>query len=226
MIIVHLSPDEWILFERAGLRLNATVVMTWFIMTLLTLAAWFTTRKISATEPLTRWQNAIEIIVLSILHHLADIGLPNARHYIGFVGTLFLFIATSNIAIVLPLYEPPTGSLSTTAALATCVFLAVPTFGIAHNGFLGYLKGYKEPTILLAPFHIINEISRTVALTVRLFGNVMSGSVIVAILLAIIPLIFPIIMTAIGLITGVVQAYIFSVLSAVYIAAAVRAHKE
>jgi F-type H+-transporting ATPase subunit a len=226
MITVRISPDEWIVFESEFVTLNATVVITWLIMLALTLGAWLTTRKITKTAAPPRWQNALEIVVLAILSQLRDLGCPNAERYLSFVGTLFLFIATANLAIILPLYEPPTGSLSTTAALAITVFFAVPAFGIARHGLLGYLKHYKEPTVLLAPLHILSEISRTIALTVRLFGNVMSGSVIVAILLAIVPLFFPIIMTVIGLITGLVQAYIFSILAAVYITAALRSHES
>jgi F-type H+-transporting ATPase subunit a len=121
---------------------------------------------------------------------------------------------------VIPGYQPPTGSLSTTAALALCVFLAVPFFGIRKQGLGGYLKTYTRPTWIMLPFNIIGELSRTLALAVRLFGNMMSGVMIVAILLTITPFIFPIFMTALGLLTGMVQAYIFTILAGVYIAAA------
>jgi F-type H+-transporting ATPase subunit a len=141
------------------------------------------------------------------------------------VGTLFLFIALANLGTVIPGYEPPTSSLSTTAALALCVFVAVPLFGIEDQGMGGYLKSYAEPTVIMLPFNIISELSRTLALAVRLFGNMMSGAMIIGILLTITPFIFPIVMTALGLLTGMVQAYIFSILAAVYIAAATRARK-
>jgi len=134
---------------------------------------------------------------------------------------LFLFIATSNLCIILPWYEPPTGSLSTTAALAICVFLAVPYFGIQKSGIVGYLKTYIKPVFIMLPFHVIGEMTRTLALAVRLFGNIMSGGMIVAVLLSITPFVFPAVMNVLGLLTGLVQAYIFSVLATVYIAAAV-----
>jgi F-type H+-transporting ATPase subunit a len=102
------------------------------------------------------------------------------------------------------------------------VFVAVPAFGIAGQGFTAYLKTYLQPTIVMLPFNLISELSRTLALAVRLFGNMMSGAMIVAILLTITPFIFPIVMTVLGLLTGMVQAYIFSILAAVYIAAATR----
>jgi F-type H+-transporting ATPase subunit a len=106
------------------------------------------------------------------------------------------------------------------------VFVAVPLFGIEEQGMGGYLKSYVEPTVVMLPFNIISEISRTLALAVRLFGNMMSGAMILGILLSITPFIFPIFMTVLGLLTGMVQAYIFSILAAVYIAAATRVRKS
>ncbi|MDB5295296.1 MAG: synthase subunit, partial [Phycisphaerales bacterium] len=100
--------------------------------------------------------------------------------------------------------------------------VAVPLFGIEDQGLVGYLKTYVQPTWVMLPFNLISEVSRTLALAVRLFGNMMSGAMIIAILLTITPFFFPILMTALGLLTGMVQAYIFSILAAVYIAAATR----
>jgi F-type H+-transporting ATPase subunit a len=137
-----------------------------------------------------------------------------------------LFIALSNFFIVLPWYVPPTSSLSTTTALAITVFLAVPFFGIIKSGFGGYLKTFIEPTFIMLPFNIIGQLSRTLALAVRLFGNIMSGVMIVAILLTITPLFIPIVMKLLGLLTGMVQAYIFGILATVYIAAAVQEHTK
>jgi len=153
------------------------------------------------------------------------VGLPHPQKYIGFLGTLFLFVALSSLSIIIPGYEPPTGSLSTTAALALCVFVAVPLFGIEEQGVGEYIRSYTKPTVIMLPFNIISEFSRTLALAVRLFGNMMSGTMIVAILLSITPLLFPIFMTLLGLLTGMVQAYIFSILAAVYIAAGTRVRK-
>ena len=185
------------------------------------------TSKLSTGLERSRWQNILEIIVTGILEQIKDVGLDQPKKYIGFLGTLFLFIAVANLCIIFPGYEPPTGSLSTTAALALCVFVAVPFYGIAKQGVVNYLKTYTEPTIIMLPFNIISEFSRTLALAIRLFGNMMSGSMIVAILLAIIPVIFPVVMTALGLLIGMVQAYIFGVLAVVYIVASTRrTHKS
>jgi F-type H+-transporting ATPase subunit a len=162
------------------------------------------------------------MVIIAIENQIEEVGLRQPRKYLSFLGTLFLFIATASLCTVIPGYEPPTGSLSTTAALALCVFVAVPLFGIAEQGLGDYFKSYLRPTFIMLPFNIISELSRTLALAVRLFGNMMSGTMIVGILLTITPFIFPIVMKALGLLTGMVQAYIFFVLATVYIAAATR----
>jgi F-type H+-transporting ATPase subunit a len=224
---VRLSPDEIILWQHGFLKLNATIAFTWGLMLVLTVGSALVTRRLATGLERSRWQNLLEIVVTGIEKQIEEIGLARPARYLPFLGTLFLFVATAALFTIIPGYEPPTGSLSTTAALALCVLLAVPLFGIAEQGVGGYLRSYVEPTIIMLPFNIISEVSRTLALAVRLFGNMMSGAMIIGILLSITPFIFPIFMTALGLLTGMVQAYIFSILAAVYIAAAtrVREHK-
>ena len=219
---MHLSPDELILWQHGFLKVNATITFTWGLMLVLTVGSVLITRRLSVDHVRSRWQNLLEIVVVAITTQIAEVGLRNARTYLGFLGTLFLFVALASICTVIPGYETPTASLSTTTALALCVLVAVPLFGIEERGLLAYLKSYIEPTVIMLPFTIISEVSRTLALAVRLFGNMMSGGMIIAILLTITPFIFPIVMTALGLLTGMVQAYIFSILAAVYIAAATR----
>lgn len=222
---MRLSPDELVFWQYGFIKLNATIVFTWVLMLVLSVSSIIITRKLSTCLERSRWQNLLEIIVSGILYQIEDVGLSEPRKYIGFLGTLFLFIATATLFTIVPGYEPPTGSLSTTAALALCVFVAVPIFGVEKQGLGDYLKSYTEPTLIMLPFNIISELSRTLALAIRLFGNMMSEAMIIAILLTITPLIFPIIMTALGLLTGMVQAYIFSILATVYIAAATRTHR-
>jgi len=219
---MHLSPDEIVLWQHGWVKLNGTIVFTWGLMIALSVGSRLITRRLSSGLTRSRWQNLLEILVTGIEKQLGDIGLRRPRKYIGFLGTLFLFIAAANLCTIIPGYEPPTGSLSTTAALALCVLAAVPIFGIGQEGVRAYLKSYGEPTLLMLPFNVISELSRTLALAVRLFGNMMSGTMILAILLSITPFIFPILMSALGLLTGMVQAYIFSILASVYIAAATR----
>jgi F-type H+-transporting ATPase subunit a len=220
---MRLSPDEWIFWQSGFIKLNATIVFTWALMVVMTVGAALVTRRLShaRTAP-ARWQGLLEIVVSAILTQIEEVGLPQPRRFLAFLGTLFLFVAASSLGTVIPGFEPPTGSLSTTAALAVCVFVAVPAFGMAGQGMGGYLQTYVEPTLMMLPFNLISELSRTLALAVRLFGNMMSGAMIIAILLTITPFVFPVVMTALGLLTGMVQAYIFSILAAVYIAAATR----
>lgn len=217
---MRLSSDEVIFWQSGFVNLNLTIVTTWGLMLIMVLATWLITRRLDSGLHISRWQNVLEVIVLGVKAQIEEVGLKQSRRYLPFVGTLFIFILVSNLLGVLPWYEPPTGSLSTTAALALCVFIAVPFYGIRKQGIGGYLKSYIEPTAIMLPFNIISEISRTLALAIRLFGNIMSGAMILAILLMVTPFIFPILMNVLHLLTGVVQAYIFSILATVYIAAA------
>ena len=222
---MRLSPDEIIFWQYGFFKLNATIVFTWGLMLVLAVGAKLITRKLSIGLKRARWQNVLEIIVIAIEEQIEDVGLSNTKRYLGFLGTLVLFLAMGALCTIIPGYHPPTGSLSTTVALALCVFVAVPLFGIEERGLGNYLKSYAQPTFIMLPFNIISEISRTLALAVRLFGNMMSGAMIIAILLTITPFIFPIVMMALGLLTGMVQAYIFFILATVYIAAATRVRK-
>lgn len=219
---MNLSPDEIIYWQEGWFKLNATLVFTWVLIIMLTVVAKIVTRRLTSEHKRSRWQNFLEIIVTGIVQQIEEVGLNNPKKYLAFLGTLFLFIATASLCTVIPGFEPPTGSLSTTTALALCVFVAVPLFGVRDQGLGGFLKSYIKPTVIMLPFNLISEVSRTLALAVRLFGNMMSGGMIIAILLTITPFIFPIVMTVLGLLTGMVQAYIFSILAAVYIAAATR----
>jgi F-type H+-transporting ATPase subunit a len=212
-----------IFWQHGFFKLNGTIVFTWGLMFVLAAGSKLITRRLSTDLKRSRWQNLLEIVVTAIEKQIEEVGLPHPEKYIGFLGTLFLFVGLASACTILPGYEPPTGSLSTTAALALCVFVAVPLFGIEEQGLGGYLKTYVKPTVIMLPFNLISELSRTLALAVRLFGNMMSGAMIIGILLTITPFLFPIVMTMLGLLTGMVQAYIFSILAAVYIAAAVRA---
>jgi len=219
---MRLSPDEMIFWQSGFIKLNGTIVFTWGLMLVLALGSKLITRKLSLDLQRSPWQSLLEMIVTSINSQIKDLGLPQPEKYLGFLGTLFLFVAAASLCTIIPGYEPPTGSLSTTTALALCVLVAVPLFGIEDQGLRGYLKSYIEPTVIMLPFNLISEVSRTLALAVRLFGNMMSGGMIIAILLTITPFLFPIVMTLLGLLTGMVQAYIFSILAGVYIAAATR----
>ena len=221
-----ISPDNIVFWQWGIFSLNATIVFTWLVMALLTLVSWLVTRRLSTSTHITRWQNLLEVLVAGIHEQIRQVSQQEPGRYLPFVGTLFLFIAVANLLNVVPGYMAPTGSLSTTTALAICVFVAVPIYGIASEGPLTYFRHYVRPTWLMLPFNIIGEVSRTIALAVRLYGNIMSGTVIVAILLSLTPYFFPIVMQLLGLLTGMIQAYIFAVLAMVYIASATSAHQR
>jgi F-type H+-transporting ATPase subunit a len=225
-VLVRLSSDLQIFWQHGFIKLNGTMVTTWAIMLVMALGARLITRKVATGGKISRWQSGLEIIVTTIEKQISELGLSAPEKYLGFLGTLFLFLALSSLCTVIPGYAPPTGSLSTTAALALIVFVAVPFFGIREQGISGYLRSYLQPTFIMLPFNIISELSRTLALAVRLFGNMMSGAMIVGILLTIAPFIFPVVMTLLGLLTGMVQAYIFTILAGVYVAAATRTQKS
>jgi F-type H+-transporting ATPase subunit a len=190
-------------------------------MAILAGGSWIVTRKISTGMHMSRGQNLLEVLLSTIKDQIREISQQEkVDKYLPFVGTLFIFIAVSNVLSIIPGFRSPTGSLSTTAALALCVFVAVPLYGIWEQGIKGYLKRYLQPSILMLPFNIIGEFSRTLTLAMRLYGNIMSGSMIVAILVSLVPLFVPLIMQVFGLLIGLIQAYVFSILAMVYIAAA------
>ena len=223
---MNLSPDADVLWQWGPVKLNLTLLYTWLVMALLLLLARLATRNLSDDTRMSRWQNLLEVIISALRDQIRDVGRQDPLPMLPFIGTLFLFIALSNLLAIVPGYYPPTASLSTTVALAICVFVAVPLFGIRRQGLGDYLRQYLKPSPFMLPFNLIGELSRTVALAVRLYGNVMSGAVIAAVLLGVIPLFFPVVMQALGLLTGMIQAYIFAVLATVYIASASTVHQK
>ncbi len=226
MDMTHISPDEVIFWQWGFASLNATLLWTWVLMALMVGGAWAITRNLSTGPSVSRWQNLLEVIVGYARDQTRQIMGQSPSPYLPFLGGLFLFIAVSNALMIVPGYVPPTASLSTGAALAICVFVAVPVYGILDQGVGGFLRHYIEPSVIMLPFNIIGELSRTLALAVRLFGNVMSATKIVAILVAVVPLFFPILMQMLGLLTGLIHAYIFAVLAAVYIASGSEARRQ
>lgn len=224
---MEISPDNIIFWQWNWLVLNATIVFTWLVMAILVIGSWLVTRH-RAVEPerMSSWQNRLEIIVEQINNEIRNATGVEPIQFLPFIGTIFLFFALANILVFIPYYESPAGSLSTTAAVAVCVFVAVPYFGIKNSGFLRYLKTYIEPSPVVLPFNILSEFTRTLSLAIRLFGNVMSTSLLVAVIVSIIPLFVPIIMRAFGLLIGVIQAYVFAVLSLVYIASGLRVQRQ
>ncbi|MFP4055680.1 MAG: F0F1 ATP synthase subunit A [Candidatus Brocadiia bacterium] len=223
---MEITPDKMMQVPVGPVTLNATIFFTWGVMAILAVGSWLITRTLSTGTEMSRWHNGLEVVVNGMRNQIREVSQQAPDQYLPFVGTLFLFIATCNLLTIVPGYQPPTGSLSTTAALALCVFVAVPFYGISEKGVVGYLKTYARPSVFMLPFNVIGELSRTLALAVRLFGNVMSGTVIVGVLLMIAPLLVPDLMQMLGLLVGMIHAYIFALLAMVYIASATRASAQ
>jgi len=223
---MKISPDQYLIFEWGWGRLNATICYSWLIMALLVGGSWLVCRRLSDGIEMSPWQNLLEAIVGGIAGHIREITHRDPYPFLPFVGTLFLFILVSNVLAVVPYFMPPTGSISTTTAFALLVFVAVPGFGLSTRDLRNYLSDYMKPTPLMLPFNILGELTRTFALAVRLYGNIMSSTVIGLVLLIVMPLFFPVIMQALGLLTGVIQAYIFALLAMVYIASALKKNDD
>ena len=223
---VHITPDTVVFWQWGPVTVNATIVSTWIVMALLVTASLLVTRRLTTDRRPARGQTLLEVVVSLTERQIRGVGADEPERYLSLVGTLFVFIATANLLTIVPGYRPPTGSLSTTTALALCVFVAVPVYGIRRQGLRAYLRQYAQPSWLMLPFNVIGEFSRTLALAVRLFGNVMSGTLIVAVLIGLAPLIFPVVMQAFGLLIGLIQAYVFAILAMVYIASGARLQEQ
>lgn len=222
---MELTPDLNVFWTWGPFQVNETLVVTWAVMIVLVMVSAAATRRLRVGIEASRWQLLLEIVVLGMKGQIREAVQEDGAPYLPFIGTLFLFIAASALVGVVPGVTPPTASLSTAVALALAVFVAVPVFGVAREGVGPYLRHYVRPSPLMLPFHVVSELSRTLALAVRLFGNSMSGTLIVAILLSVVPFFLPVVMEAFGLLIGIIQAYVFAVLSLVYIASASRTHR-
>ena len=211
-----------VLFRVGPVEVTATVIYSLTASAVLVALAMLVRSGLSRSR--SGWPVAAEMLV----EHFEDLmresfGL-DPRAFTPLVVTLALWILVANWLGLVPGLGSPTADFSTTAALAVIVFFAVPFYGIRTRGWLGYLRHYLEPTPLLLPFEIITELSRTLALAVRLFGNVMSEELVIVVLLSLAGLLVPVPMMMLALLTGLVQAYIFAVLTVVYLGAAVRSH--
>lgn len=213
-----------VVFEYHGIEITSTIIYTWIVMVLLIGISFAITR--GATIRARGGQNVLEMIVEWVLDTIEDITKTNPFPMLPLVGTLALFLFVANTISIIPGMKAPTNDISTTSALAVIVFFAVPFYGMRKKGVKEYLANYIQPTIIMLPFNIIGEFSRTLALAVRLFGNVMSGELIVAILFLLAGLFVPIPMLLLSILTGVIQAYIFSILTIVYIGSGMRTQEK
>ncbi|MBZ0106856.1 MAG: F0F1 ATP synthase subunit A [Sulfuricella denitrificans] len=213
-----------ILFHLGPLAISSIVVTTWGIMAFLGLFSWLATRHLS-TDPgplqamLEGSISAIEAAIKAVLPQGGEKVLP-------FIATLWFYIVTANLVGLIPGLGSPTAHLSVTTGLALLVFLSVHWFGIRNEGLIAYLRHYLSPSPILLPFHIISELTRTVALAVRLFGNMMSLEMAALLLLLVAGLLVPIPLLMLHIIEALVQAYIFGMLALIYVAGAMQSRTE
>lgn len=218
--MIHSPLTHETLFWIGPLPINHAVAVTWALMALLGVGSWWLTRRL-ALHP-SRLQAVLELLVTTLDAQIRDtMQVAAAAPYRGLIGSLFLFILAANWSELVPGIEPPTANLETDTALALLVLVASVGYGIARRGLRRYLRAFAEPSWLMIPLNLVEQITRTFSLTVRLFGNVMSGVFVIGIALSLAGLLVPIPFMALDVLTGAIQAYIFSVLAMVFIGAAV-----
>lgn len=208
-----------VLFELGPVGITRPVVTTWGLILVLMLGCWLLTRRLGRKAP--DRATVLEILVTGIVDHLTAIIGRDARPLLPLLGTLFLFLVVSNLSGIVPGLESPTGKLETPAALALIVFFSVHYLGVRARGLLGYLASFTKPKLIMLPLNLIAEATRTFALMVRLFGNIMSGEFVIGLALALAGLFVPIPFMALEILLGLIQAYIFTVLATVFIGAAI-----
>ena len=211
--------DAHILFYLFGLPVNSTIFFTWIVMAVLTITSWLITRHLTTGAHVGKLQTVLEMLVGALRQQIHDVSNDNPMKYLSFISTFFMFIATSNLLSIIPWFKQPTASLSTTVAFAFCVFIAIPYYGILNAGIKGYLKKFIDPTPVMLPLNILSDFSSTFALAFRLYGNMLSGAVIVSVLMMLAPFVIPLPLQLLGLLTGMIQAYIFALLAIVYVSA-------
>ncbi|MEJ2120573.1 MAG: F0F1 ATP synthase subunit A [Alphaproteobacteria bacterium] len=208
-----------VVFRLGPVPVSRAVVTTWVIIAALTIVCWLGLRRAKVhAGPL---QATLEIIVETMSRQISEVIRRDAWPYMPLLGTLFLFLVVANLVAVVPGMKPPTGRIETPAALAAIVFLSVHYFGVRSRGLVDYLRHYTRPNLLLLPLNVLSEITRTFSLMVRLFGNMMSHELVIAIVALLAGLLLPIPFLLLGVLIGIVQAFIFTVLAAVFIGAAV-----
>jgi F-type H+-transporting ATPase subunit a len=216
--------EKDVVFTLFGIEVTATVVATWGMVAVLGLLGIYAGRNLQ--ERPSRWQAVVEWGLGALDGLVQEMTGENSRRYLPLVATIGIFVLAANLMAVLPGVEAPTAAISTPAALAVIVFFSVHYFGISELGLAGYLRTFARPSILLLPMNLLSHLTRTFSLAIRLFGNMLSHQIIVAVLLVVLPLLVPAVLEVFGLFIGVLQAYIFTILTIVYIAGAVHAEGE
>ena len=208
-----------VLLQLGPVNITRPVVTTWAIMVALVLASRLLTRRLRMRP--ARGQAILELIVTGIMGQIEEVIRKRSQPFLPLLGTLFIFLVAANLSGVLPGVQAPTATLETPAALAVIVFVAVHFYGVRSRGVLGYLASFAKPKLIMLPLNLVSEVTRTFAMMVRLFGNVMSGEFVIALIIGLAGLFVPVPLMALEILVGLVQAYIFTVLATVFIGAAV-----
>ena len=217
--MIHSPLSSSPLFFLGPVPIGAQVVTTWAIIVLLFLASrWITPRL---TLKPGRTQALAELLVTTLQGQIRDTLSADPQPYLPLIGTLFIYILCANLSSLVPGNQAPTAHIETDAALALIVFCAVIVFGIRSRGLAGYLKSFADPSWVMLPLNLVETLTRTLSLMVRLFGNMMSGAFVIGIVLSLAGLFVPIPFMALDVLVGIIQAYIFSVLALVFIGAAI-----
>lgn len=212
-------------FELGPLAVTGTVVTTWGIMAALSLVSLLVSRNLNLDDP-GRMQTALEGIVESIEAAVTAVAPVDAQRILPFIGSLWVYLVIANLTGLIPGLDSPTRDLSATAALAILVFLSTHWYGIRASGIKNYLRHYLAPSPILLPFHLISEVTRTVALAVRLFGNMMSLEMAALLILMVAGLLAPVPILMLHIIEALVQAYIFGMLALIYVAGGIQSQQK
>jgi F-type H+-transporting ATPase subunit a len=215
--------DIAIVFQLGSVQVSQTVLTSFAITLLLGFFSWLVTRQLQQTPGSI--QTAIEGIVSLIENAVANVAPQQAKLLTPFIGSLWIFIIIANLIGLIPGLESPTRDLSATSALAIVVFLSVHWYGIRISGLKNYLRHYLRPSPVLLPFHLVSEITRTVALAVRLFGNMMSLEMAALLILLVAGFLAPVPILMLHIIEALVQAYIFGMLALVYVAGGIQSQQ-
>ncbi|HEY3347751.1 MAG TPA: F0F1 ATP synthase subunit A [Nitrospirota bacterium] len=215
----HITPEP--LFNIGPAQITDSVITTWIVMALLSVLGYTASKRLLLYPP--KWQVLLETAIEGINSAIEEVLERDPWPFLPVIGTLWILIAMSNLLGLIPGLMSPTRDLSTTAALAVISFLAVHYYGIKYNGLLKYIKHYMEPIWVLFPFHVLSEVSRTVALMLRLFGNVLSGEMIAGVLLLVAGFLVPVPFALLEVVVAILQAYIFGMLTLIFIAAGIKA---
>ncbi|MDB5972264.1 MAG: synthase subcomplex subunit [Hydrocarboniphaga sp.] len=215
--------ESAVIFSLGPVHFTQPVVATWVLITALVALSALVTRRLRVESP-GRAQVLLESFLQLLQSQIRDTMRCEPAPFLPLITTLFLFVLGANLSSLIPGNEPPTAAIETDAALALIVFVSVIVYGIRARGVAGYLRGFATPSWVMIPLNLIEQVTRSFALMVRLFGNVMSGAFVIAVVLSLAGLFLPIPFMALDVLTGIVQAYIFTVLAMVFIGTAV--HEE